>query len=895
MAWKQIAPFPSPTLADLLPQYLAEVGWSERQLAQRANIPRGTVRNWCKGAVAKPRQWQPLIRAAAAMRLSAGQTNELLQVAGHMTLNELGSREMNEADRQLLAPWAIQKPPAAIFQAIHDLPYFVGRTAELAELKGLLLRENHPTLYVISGMGGVGKTSLAARLAYEVRDFFTDGILWARVDTSETMSLLKLLADAYDTDVSEYTDLYSRSQAVRTILATKKALLVLDNVESSQQVEHLLPPTGPCAVLLTTRHTNLHIARGCPRVHLMPFPQEENTSQDLFAKILGQSVSSAERETLAEIADLLGHYPMALAIIAGRLANEPHATAARCLAELKAEKGRLAALTHEDQSVQASFNTSFTALSPQEQYLFSALGVFGGEDFSLEAVTAVAGLPVNESRTRLIQLYNLSLVQAGRNRRYQLHPLLREYARAKITDPAIYMRTVAYFTEYVQANSDNFRALEQEKENIITAVNLAFAHDLAELGTQLIIDFSNYLIVSGSRKIARYHLEKAEQWARKTKDVNSLALVKCAQGHVERLHNPQLAQAHFEEGLRLAYISEEEKIIALALKDLGMFSYDALGEYEQARNYWQESMALARKTGQHKLLGDLINYLASVAINLDSDYRQAEKLQLEGLALQRENKNWPTMCMQLMNLSMIAYSLGNYQQSEAYLRESEAISEQIGYRLITTLLSRRKAALLVARSGDYESAWKHLQAGEQLAREINHLAALGFVLAGLGDAAARLARFDQADRYLQESLQLARRTNRQDIEIENLTVLGYMATQQRAFKRAEILLQKALSLARSNHDVWFLASVLEEYGEYLLARQDAGQARDVFDELLPISLQSEFLELVGLARFGLARAACTQGKKGEARRFGEASLETFRAIGHFRAQTVRAWLGNECS
>ena len=437
------------SLSDVLGRFLGEVGWSERQLAQRADIPRGTVRNWMKGAVIRPRQWHPLIKAAAAMRLNAEQTDKLLQSAHHLSISELWLKTESEEDKNLLSQFLVtssHQENNQIFQAMPDLPYFVGREKELAILKKHLLKKHHPTIYILNGMAGVGKTTLATRLAYEVRDYFTDGILWARADTSDTMTLLKLIADSFGYDVSQYADLHSRSQAIRGLLAFKKALLVIDNVDSSSQAEHLLPPTGPCAVLITTRHSNLRIARGCPQIRLEPFEEADQSSRALFDRILGEEAAEAEKKTLAKIADLLGHLPLALSIVAGRIALEPHTTASSYLTQLQAEKAGLDALTHEEQSVRASFNSSYAALTLEEQALFAALGVFGGEDFRLGAVTAVTNLPDSSAQSGLNQLYSLSLVQAGKNQRYRLHPLLREYAQAQIKDTAVYERMITHFS-----------------------------------------------------------------------------------------------------------------------------------------------------------------------------------------------------------------------------------------------------------------------------------------------------------------------------------------------------------------------------------------------------------------------------------------------------------------
>ncbi|MCP4424205.1 MAG: tetratricopeptide repeat protein [Chloroflexi bacterium] len=880
------------TLADLLPMYLAEVGWSERQLAQRANIPRGTVRNWCKGAVTRPRQWRRLAQAAAAMRLDAEQTNALLRAAGHVPLAELQAQAKTEEDRQLLSFWRTAYGGAATFQAIPDLPYFVGRARELADLKKRLLQERHQTIYVLSGMAGVGKTTLAAHVAYEMRGFFTDGVLWASVDGSDTMTLLKLLADAYGQDVSHYVDLHSRSQAVRGILAHKRALLIIDNVENSQQVQPLLPPNGPCAVLITTRHTNLRVARGSPLFRIRPFNRQARYSADLFTKILGTKTVTAEKKALTEIADLLGHLPMALAIIAGRIAYEPHATVRRYLAWLKQEKARLDALKHENQSVQASFNASYTALSEQQQQFFAALGSFAGEGFSLEAAATINQVSELEGHENLVQLYNLSLVQASRNERYQLHPLLREYARAKITDVSVYQRMVTHFAEYVKENRDHFRALEEEMDNIVAALDLAYEQGMRGTAVALTIDFSRFLTASGLKELAASQLQRAKTAAKDLNDVASQALILCALGHIEKDDDWEKARARLKQALMLARAGKDDQIIALTLKEIGQIHFTR-GDSRQAETYWQESLHITRQTQQKKLLGLLLNNLAAIALERTGDYRQAENLFLEGLALQREDKNLPALSLQLINLSMVAFSLGAYDQSETYLGECAALVEQIGYRWISSLLTRRRAELLIACQGNYTQARFSLQHGERIARELQHKAALGFVLTGLGKVTARLGGYNEAIVYLEEALQLAEETRRPDIEIEALTYLGFVAAQRSQHEKFEIYFHKALSLARSKNDVWYLSKVLRAYGECQLAARQFDLAQSAFNELLTISQKSAFLEHVGAAQFGLAQASLAFGDAVESKRLGEESLTTFQAIGHHQAKIVGEWLDSK--
>ena len=67
----------------------------------------------------------------------------------------------------------------------------------------------------------------------------------------------------------------------------KRALIVLDNVWGSAEVEPLVPPTGACAVIVTTRRHDLAVTRGARRFGLTPFDRERREALDLFGRMLG--------------------------------------------------------------------------------------------------------------------------------------------------------------------------------------------------------------------------------------------------------------------------------------------------------------------------------------------------------------------------------------------------------------------------------------------------------------------------------------------------------------------------------------------------------------------------------------------------------------------------------
>jgi hypothetical protein len=309
------------------------------------------------------------------------------------------------------------------FQAISALMTFVGREVELEDLKRNLLNNGHAAICGVHGMAGVGKTSLAAHIAYQLRSHFPDGVLWARLDTSDTLAILGQFADAYGKDVRQHNDIESRAAIVRSLLEKKQALIVLDNAENSAQVRPLLPPTGSrCAVLVTTRHSNLPVLDGWTPLFLEPFGPESDVALKLFEQFLGSEKVVRHRYTFQQIAQLVGYLPLALAIVAGQLRSEPHHSVAGFLETLRQTGARLESLARDDHNVRLSFSLSYNSLPTELQILFDTLGIFGGPDFSTQAVAFITQTELAVAETYLRRLQNRSLIIAGHETRWRLIP-----------------------------------------------------------------------------------------------------------------------------------------------------------------------------------------------------------------------------------------------------------------------------------------------------------------------------------------------------------------------------------------------------------------------------------------------------------------------------------------
>ncbi|MEV5411262.1 tetratricopeptide repeat protein [Thermopolyspora sp. NPDC052614] len=332
------------------------------------------------------------------------------------------------------APAPAQLPPVPAV--------FVGREAELRELDERLGRameaSQTPALIVISGLGGVGKSSLALRWLHGVRDRFADGQLYADLrgftpggaaSVEEVLErflrALGIAPDHVPAALDEQVTLF------RSATAGRRLIIMLDNAISAAQVRSFLPSSGGSLVLVTTRHRLPGlIVNGAHFVELRPLRHEAGV--ELLGRVLGRDRIRAEAEAASTLVNLCGSLPIAVCASAARLALRPRWSVGRLVRELDDAKRRLPVLSSDaDISTQAVFDVSYAALSADEAFLYRLLGLHPGPTFGAGVAAAAAELDEGRAAELLDELAGASLVQEEGEERYRFHDLLRLHAYAK--------------------------------------------------------------------------------------------------------------------------------------------------------------------------------------------------------------------------------------------------------------------------------------------------------------------------------------------------------------------------------------------------------------------------------------------------------------------------------
>ncbi|NUM48060.1 MAG: hypothetical protein HUU38_25425 [Anaerolineales bacterium] len=830
------------SFADLLGKHLQHTHTSVNRLAKLSGVPQRTISNWLNGYIHKPHQWQALVKVALALHLPEAETNTLLQSAGHPLLAELGAKATS-SDLTLLSNYPnpqlqITNFPSP-FQAIADLPTFVGRENELETVKRAVLDGGRAAICGVRGMGGVGKTALAAHLAYQVREQFPDGILWARLDTSDPLSILGTFAEAYGKDVSQYRDVESRAAVVRNLLAGKRALVILDNAENSAQVRPMLPPsTGTCAVLITTRQ-DLSVLDGWTRLTLGPFDPASEESLQLLQEYLGEAFVERHQATLREIATLLGHLPLALAIAAGRLAyarptlTEEVATLSALCSALHESRTRLDTLTRDDLGVRASFDVSYAALTAEHQKFFAALGVFGGEDFSTEAVAYVTETP--SAGEILKHLLSLSLVQESRDGRWRLHPLLKDYAREKITDLEGYGRALMFFVETVEAiNATDFHTLDQDVDNILHALEAAYQYKMPQILVRGVLAHHLLLRARGLYAFSENQLIRAEQVARESGDPAQLlevlvskAKLKSAQGYDQEM------KAVYQEVLSLARTTQNRFFEAQAL--------GGLGELDQA-------LQIAREINAVTLLPAMIGNLG-VRFAWQGDYARADVYFEESVRLGKQVGKYEVVIPMTHNRAWLAFQQGDFDRADVFSMEAISLARTTSNREVLVGALRNHGESLLAR-GEMEEGNRYMQEALSMSREIGEIQSICEILAELGRYAFRERQWETAGNYWQEALQRAQ-------EIQSSVILCQMQIY---------------------------------WAEYCLQQQQLKNAETILHEGRELAHQLNLPWLSGQSKFVQAKLLLAHGQLLEAVQLGQEGLAILESSKHPRTQEVQAWL-----
>jgi tetratricopeptide (TPR) repeat protein len=599
-------------------------------------------------------------------------------------------------------------------------PYFTNRQRELETLQRLVAESDEQgqrLVVVITGQGGVGKTSLGLCWLHKISVQYGDGQLYldlqgfsgvAHVSASEALaSFLRALGVAAE-DVPLAVE--EQSALFRSLTAGRRLILVLDNAVSAAQVRPLLPGNGPMIVMVTTRLRLSGLAvDGASFLEVDPL--DEDGALDLLARMLGADRTSAERKEARLLANLCGRLPLALCTSAARLSVRRRWSIARLVSELSDERRRLAAMRNEDDpSVRAVFDASYGALPTDAARLYRMLGLHPGRDFDVSLAAAVAQVDENEAARVLDVLVSASLVQEDASGRFRFHDLLRLHARsiaedaepADVRDSAL-RRIVEHYLDFAAAadlrmipgrwrlgshyevneqiarfdRASALAWLESELPNLAAALRLAYdqelyrqAWEICEALWALFVYRKHYRVWLDTHQIG---LDAARACADQLAEARMLEQLGSA---YLNLKNFQAAATHASRAVQLERLNDHPVGEATALEVRGIAEME-LGQPREAIDTFTKSKMLNDRVGMrrgvaimNRRLGDALSVVGRIEESIEH---------LIGARSFFAADNDPYNEMRtLTSLARVYSDASQFENAEAALRTALSVSQSIG-------------------------------------------------------------------------------------------------------------------------------------------------------------------------------------------------------------------------
>jgi transcriptional regulator with XRE-family HTH domain len=389
------------------------------QLAEISGVSARTLSDMERGRSKGP-QHRTVAALADALALDEDARQQLLELA---------------RDGRLRAHWTRPASRCELPRLIDD---FTGRAEELIWMSELVYAESAPGVGVvglITGSGGMGKTTLAIRAGHLLRPSFPGGVFFVDLlgmspRPASAADALRLLLRALGVaDEQIPVDVPEGASVYRSLLRDRRALVVLDNAGSEEQVRPLLPGDGASRALITSKRL-LAGLEGVRRLGLGPLSPPEAT--ELLTGILGERAARDEEPALKQLVELCEGMPLALRIIGNRLVSRPGWDAAGLAARLADDEHRLDQFTAGDLKIASAFAMSYEQLADAARRIFRRLAVVPGRDFDADLAAFVGEMPAGVAWDALDELVDLGLLLDSTAGRYRFHDLVRLFARTRL-------------------------------------------------------------------------------------------------------------------------------------------------------------------------------------------------------------------------------------------------------------------------------------------------------------------------------------------------------------------------------------------------------------------------------------------------------------------------------
>ncbi|WP_344532217.1 tetratricopeptide repeat protein [Streptomyces albiaxialis] len=356
------------------------------------------------------------------------------------------AREISGGVHVHAAPSGHRADPPVPQQLLPVPGHFIDRECDVAELEELRSRHRGagPPLIAITGPAGVGKTTLVSRWLGALRDSFPDGRLYAdmgghSLETARSPGevlgqfIRALGYDQVPVELAEQAALW------RSLTAGRRLAVVLDNAVSAAQVRPLLLGEADSLTAVVSRRRLSGLAVDGAAFHHLGVLSSQ-AAVELLSHRAGGLRTAREPRAAHQVVTLCAGLPLAVCVVAARMAARPERTFAELAGVMQRQLDRLEVLRLEgDRAVDTALDDSYRALAPDLARGYRLLGLLPAGMFTTFEAAAGCALDLREAHRLLDGLLEANLLEeagvhpATGHTRFRFHDLTRLHASRRAT------------------------------------------------------------------------------------------------------------------------------------------------------------------------------------------------------------------------------------------------------------------------------------------------------------------------------------------------------------------------------------------------------------------------------------------------------------------------------
>ena len=787
-----------------------------------------------------------------------------------------------------------------------EVSEFIGRRDEVKQLERVILsgqEEKVCSIVGVTGLAGIGKTTLAHYFAKVYQNRFPDGVISVTVDEKSLTAVARKFVKRFGIDVDLDEDLEDDQDAATLMsetFANRQVLLIFDNATKAN-IKKLLPTRDDkFSAIITTRD----VAIPSSFLSKQSIIQLGIMSEDECLKLLKTIIedernieSETELTAAKKIIKLVGNLPLAVKIVGTALRINHLQTISDYADLLENEKNALEQLELEDDelSVEPSINLSLKFLHKSKKHLkhlFACLSVCAPDGFALETAMAAAGYK-DENKAlydleRLTQLSLLNNAEKGENR-YVMHPLVRLVAKKRAKElslekPAI-ERHMKFMIKRVRnvdlKRPQDAKALGEDIGDIVIATKqLLKREELRELADyEVAHTLNDYFEKYGYWQQAIPLMSSFKRFAESQQDWQSVITfcTRTAKYHAF-LDNFQEAETILEENKHiLKKIPEEEEVSRQKAEVKWLIRRGNVlqkqKKFEEAEKDLDKALGIAKSLDLERQRN--VAHSLAVLFWRKEQFDAAEKSCQEVIELNKRLDDPQNLVRSWQFLGKVRQYQGKFAEArDAYQQAIQVVDiERSPIELKFTAIYFNNFGVCLLKQRNYSEAEKAFRQTIDIGKQIDDLPQQAIGWNGLGKLFESQSQFAQAEEAFEKRIEIAKVLGDKSSLVIGWTCLGLVREQDKNFEGAKNAFRQVIEIAKKIPDLSEQVNGLKCLGRVLETEENYSEAENAFEQVIDIAEQINDRTQHSIGCNCLGRVFQKQGKFEDAEAYFQQAID----------------------